>query len=273
MSTPLRDLIHSLEVDAASQAAFADDPVAFLADHGWGGLDGLDVGTALSALADEVPIERAIRLGEIVDGGPQFDHSLSSAIQGLSAATEAATATLGDTPVLPSDPDPLADDPVDPETALDREAPTPGGHDGYDGDPTLGIDHRDPSDESTEPTDTGDDPAAAIDSIGEPGRFRDDADHDGLEHIDDLDHLDAGPGHDDAVPADEPGSAQVQPVVEELPGADVGGEVVAGGEPSALDADPVEGLDPVAEHEPLAQEPDVGPDLADAEAAPEADDL
>src|SRR5687767_9822169 len=89
MSTPLRDLIVSLQVDPGSQAAFAADPAAFLDQHGWGDLDGLDVGTALAALAAEAPIEQATRLDEVAADADGLDGGLAGAITGLGAAAEA----------------------------------------------------------------------------------------------------------------------------------------------------------------------------------------
>ena len=81
MSTPLRELITSLSADSTSRDAFAADPAAFLAEHGWADLDGQDVGTALGALAAEAPIDQAIRLSELADAD-------GDAVAGLSAAAD-----------------------------------------------------------------------------------------------------------------------------------------------------------------------------------------
>jgi hypothetical protein len=90
MSTPLRLLLTDLLDDPAARAAFDRDPAAFLADHGWDGLDGADVHTALGALTHELPVDQAARLAPLVDGESAFDGGgLSAAIAGLQAATAA----------------------------------------------------------------------------------------------------------------------------------------------------------------------------------------
>jgi hypothetical protein len=123
MSTPLRELINRLASDSTSQAAFADDPAGFLDEHGWGDLDGQDVGTALGALADEAPIDQAVRLSDLVDADGM------DAVAGL----EAAAAALAEVPV---NGDSVVELAADPDLALDRQdAPD------EDGDPSLGIDH------------------------------------------------------------------------------------------------------------------------------------
>jgi hypothetical protein len=132
MSTPLRDLITSLSVDSASQAAFAANPGRFLAEHGWADLDGQDVGTAVSALADEAPIDQAVRLSELVNDG--FDGDAA-------AGLEAAAAALADEPVN-GDSDVL--ELADPDLALDR--------------PDNGIDDESDIDDETDIDDIDDGP-------------------------------------------------------------------------------------------------------------------
>jgi hypothetical protein len=107
MSTPLRELINRLAVDSTSQAAFAADPARFLAEHGWADLGGEDVGTALSALADEAPIDQAVRLNDIAE---------DDAVAGLEAAAAVFAEPNGQL--------------ADPDLGIDRD----------DRDPSLGID-------------------------------------------------------------------------------------------------------------------------------------
>jgi hypothetical protein len=90
MSTPLRLLLTDLLDDPAARVAFDRDPEGFLADHGWDGLDGGDVHTALGALTHELPVDQAARLAPLVDGGSAFDGGgLGAAIAGLQAAAAA----------------------------------------------------------------------------------------------------------------------------------------------------------------------------------------
>ena len=126
MSTPLRDLITTLLFDGVEQAAFAADPVGFLGDHGWSELDGQDVGAALSALVDELPVEQAAQLSAVVAEADSFDEGLSGAITGLGMATEAFSG-----PALPG-----AESFLDPATAIDA-----GDHPDIV-DPAAGIDEH-----------------------------------------------------------------------------------------------------------------------------------
>src|SRR5262245_51016359 len=90
MSTPLRLLLTELLDDAAVRSAFDADPEAFLAEHGWDGLDGTDVHTALGALTHELPVDQAARFAPVVAEDAAFDGGgLSGAIAGLQAATVA----------------------------------------------------------------------------------------------------------------------------------------------------------------------------------------
>jgi hypothetical protein len=252
MSTPLRDLITSLAIDSTSQAAFATDPAAFLADHGWGDLDGQDVGTALGALADESPIEQATRLGEVAGGTDALDDGLAGAISSLGAAAAVLgeSAALGESADDPGADNPGADDPPVDDPAADQLAPDPGAAldrdelaehhdgDGADGDPSLGIDE-------------GYEPDANGSGGGEPEGDQFDAD--------DLDRAVFRPQ-----PEHQPAGRN------EPPPPDPGGDTEP--EPGTpLLADPLEGLDPVGEPEPWTQQPDDGgtADLAE----PEDDDL
>jgi hypothetical protein len=93
MSTPLRDLLHDLLFDPPARAAFAADPEQYLGDHGWDGLRGADVESALDALTDELPPDQAARIAPLVADdngladGP--DDGLAGAIAELAAATSA----------------------------------------------------------------------------------------------------------------------------------------------------------------------------------------
>jgi hypothetical protein len=135
MSTPLRELITRLAVDSASQADFAADPAGFLAEHGWSELDGQDVSTALGALADESPIDQAIRLGDVVAGADGLDGGLDGAITALGAAA----AVLAEAPVPPNG-DSDAVELADPDLTLDRQDAA---DQDLDRDPSLGIDEGD----------------------------------------------------------------------------------------------------------------------------------
>jgi hypothetical protein len=141
MSTPLRELITRLADDPTSQADFAADPAGFLAEHGWSELDGQDVGTALGALADESPIDQAVRLGDVVAGADGLDGGLDGAITGLGAAA----AVLAEVPVPPAPPNGDSDavELADPDLTLDRQDAA---GEGLDRDPSLSIDDGDESD-------------------------------------------------------------------------------------------------------------------------------
>lgn len=167
MSTPLRELINRLAVDSTSQAAFSADPERFLAEHGWADLDGEDVGTAMIALADEAPIDQAVRLSDIAE---------DDAISGL----EAAAAVLAGNGELP-----------DPDLTIDR-------HDDGDRDPSLSIDDADDGPDGPDRLDDADD---GLDSAfrgahedggdGEPGDLPEPAGD--TDDIGDIDDSDPGP--------------------------------------------------------------------------------
>ena len=114
MSTPLRDLIGDLLGDPSTRVAFAADPAGFLRGHGWDGLDGPDVRAALTALAEELPIEQASRVVEALGEGERFAEGLDGAIQGLGLA---AGLDAGDLLVGESR--------TDPQLGLDEDAPVP----------------------------------------------------------------------------------------------------------------------------------------------------
>jgi hypothetical protein len=87
MSTPLRTLVNDLLHDPSARATFAADPAGYLDDHGWGGLDGADIGTAFDALRQELPIDEAVLLGSVDTGS--FGDGATGAITGLQAAAAA----------------------------------------------------------------------------------------------------------------------------------------------------------------------------------------
>jgi hypothetical protein len=242
MSTPLRDLITRLAADSTSQAAFADDPAGFLAEHGWGDLDGQDVGTALGALADEAPIEQAARLGDVADGLDGVD----GAITGLGAAA----AVFADVP----GPNGEADEAV--ELAAD------------DRDPSLGIDEDGDGDDGP---DIGDE--SGIDDIDDESHIDD------IDDIDEIDDVDDGPDGPDGldVPDDEldtstfrapgeyedDGEEAPEPAADAEPDADADADADA----PALPADPDNGIDEGADHESF-----IDADDGDAAAVPEPED-
>ena len=92
MSTPLRTFVNDLLHDDAARAAFADDPASYLDDHGWSDLDGPDVGTALGALVEELPIDQAIRLHPVAVEADQLGADGLGAVAGLEAAAAAFSA-------------------------------------------------------------------------------------------------------------------------------------------------------------------------------------
>lgn len=203
MSTPLRELINRLADDSSSQAAFAADPAGFLAEHGWADLDGQDVGTALGALADEAPIEQAVRLGEV---------EAEDAIAGLGAAA----AVFADVPANGQDPDLTLDrqDDSDPSSSIDE---IDGIDDGMDDGPD-GPDGLDVSDEDLDGAfrgdheDRGDGEEAAEPTVeGEPEPdISDDHDiplGDPTGGIDEIDEIDEGVGHESFVDTDDGGDA------------------------------------------------------------------
>jgi hypothetical protein len=210
MSTPLRELITSLSVDATSRDAFAANPARFLAEHGWADLDGEDVSTALGALVDEAPIEQAVRLSEVDTDG--FD-----AVAGLEAAAaalaEAPAPTNGEVDELAPDPDMALDRPDeddrDPSLGIDEDGDEPdlddadGGPDGPDrldvSDDELDtstfrspVDYEDDGEEAAEPAaDAQPDTEALPDiSLGDP-----------------TGGIDQGAGHESFIDTDDDGEA------------------------------------------------------------------
>jgi hypothetical protein len=201
MSTPLRELINRLADDSSSQAAFAADPAGFLAEHGWADLDGQDVGTALGALADEAPIDQAVRLGEV---------EAEDAIAGLGAAA-AVFAENGEL--------------ADPDLTLDRQE-TDEDVEGVDRDPSDGIDDGpdgpDRLDEADDELDTsafrspadheGDGEEAAEPTVeGEPEPDEPDIPlgdpTGGIDEIGEIGEIDEGVGHESFVDTDDGGDA------------------------------------------------------------------
>jgi hypothetical protein len=219
MSTPLRDLITSLSVDSASQAAFAANPGRFLAEHGWADLDGQDVGTAVSALADEAPIDQAVRLSELVNDG--FDGDAAAGLEAAAAAL-ADEPVNGDSDVLElADPDLALDRPdngIDDESDIDDETDIDDIDDGPDGPDRLDVaddeldtstfraidDYEDDGQEAAEPAadavaaegDT--DPVASDIPLGDPSGG-----------------IDQGAGHESLIDTDDDGDAVVVPEPED----------------------------------------------------------
>jgi hypothetical protein len=240
MSTPLRDLITSLASDPRSQAEFAADPARFLGDHGWGDLDGQDIGTALGALADESSIEHATRLGEIA-GGDGHGDGLGGAITAL----EAAASALGEDARVAGGAD------VDPDLVLDHpgDGTALGDLDVAEGDPSSDIDGA-AAEAPDDDVDVDD-----LDDIGDVDDLRATGDPDdeldgrlfrspaagsnGEEPDDDLDRARFGA-------ADESGD-EPEPDVPPVADADVpeGPDV-----PDAPGADVPLGDDPLAAHDP-----------------------
>jgi hypothetical protein len=238
MSTPLRDLITSLASDPRSQAEFAADPARFLGDHGWGDLDGQDIGTALGALADESSIEHATRLGEIA-GGDGHGDGLGGAITAL----EAAASALGE------DAGAVGGADVDPDLALDQpgDGPAVGDLDVAEGDPSSDIDGaaaEAPDDDVDDVGATGD-PDDELD--GQLFRSPAAAASNGEEPDDDLDRARFGAADESGDGPEPDGPPVADPDVPEAP--DV---------PGAPDADVPLGDDPLDPHDALA--PPDGPE-------------
>jgi hypothetical protein len=166
MSTPLRELIARLADDPSTQAAFAADPVAFLGGHGWTDLDGQDVGTALGALAQELPVAQAVRFGEVAAATDSLDGGLAGAVSAL----DSVTVGVGEAPPAG---DGVLDDPA---LVLDDAAAD--GTDGTDGTVVDGLDDDDPGLDGLDGLDDNDpgldgldeirfDPAAGIDDVAD----------------------------------------------------------------------------------------------------------
>jgi hypothetical protein len=206
MSTPLRLLLTELLDDTAVRSAFDADPEAFLAEHGWDGLDGADVHTALDALTHELPVDQAARLAPLVAEDAAFDgDGLSAAIAGLQAATAA----------------------VDDLAATNGAGADDGAIDVLTDDPAAGIDadsDRTPLGESErvsadaeEDDEAETDPSSGIDDLG----FGD-APHTALAPEADVDagSDDAEAGHDEATGDLTGGLASDQTTPAELIGDD-----------------------------------------------------
>jgi hypothetical protein len=117
MSTPLRDLLHDLLFDAPARAAFAADPEQYLGDHGWDGLRGEDVESALDALVDELPPEQAARIAPFVANGDGLEDGLDDGLASAIAELEAATSAFDE-------------EALDPGASLDLDAPDGSAADG-----------------------------------------------------------------------------------------------------------------------------------------------
>jgi hypothetical protein len=175
MSTPLRLLLTELLDDTAVRSAFDADPEAFLAEHGWDGLDGADVHTALDALTHELPVDQAARLAPLVADDVAFDgDGLSAAIAGLQAATAAVEdlavtngADDGAIEVLTDDPAAGIDSDSDGGSAPRPHEPDAADaeEDGADTDPSSGIDDLSFGDAHTAPVPEAEVEAGADDEV------------------------------------------------------------------------------------------------------------
>jgi hypothetical protein len=188
MSTPLRELLTGILFDGATRAGFTSDPAAFLQDHGWGELDGADVHDALSALVDDVPLDRAAAIAPVADAAPADAEGLTGAVDGLLLATASVDARFGHL------------DEADPAAELDRFDEAGSDEDDDDEDDDVGDLDLDRFDETAthdrEPT--PDDDGAAGD-----GAFRveDLADVDTPEDFDGITEFgELEPTHFDVIP-------------------------------------------------------------------------
>lgn len=246
MSTPLRDLIGDLLGDPSTRVAFAADPAGFLRGHGWDGLDGPDVRAALTALAEELPIEQASRVVEALGEGERFAEGLDGAIQGLGLA---AGLDAGDLLVGESR--------TDPQLGLDEDAPVP-----------VDDGHAPAADSAAPPADADvapDDPTAT----GAPGPDRaglGDATLDPTEGIDSGPDERTSPGLHDNGQGPHPDPAGGLDLDTAPPDEPVAVEVGAGDQYSELDTAPDDPGAPDGDGPPGASDPDgdLLDDLGDA---------
>ncbi len=156
MSTPLRTFVNDLLHDDAARSAFAADPASYLDDHGWSDLDGPDVGTALGALVDELPIDQAVRLHPVAVEADHLGADGLGAVAGLQAAAAAFAGT---------DDAAMTDPPADPATILDDDGQQSGP---LDDDPSNGIDDPGVDEDGVDGEDAGtSSPDAAIEDPGD----------------------------------------------------------------------------------------------------------
>jgi hypothetical protein len=190
MSTPLRILVDDLLHDSAARASFAADPEGYLGEHGWAELDGADVGTALTVLRQELPIDEAARLGGL--DADTFGDGPAGAISGLQAAAAAFDIDWSDDPATTLDElTPSAEDDLEELEDASGTFEFP-----------LSEDSNVPEAESGQPDDSEVDGEVDADTyeledplgdLGEPDPFADaDLDMDGWSEIDIDEGLDDG---------------------------------------------------------------------------------
>lgn len=203
MATPLATLLHGVLHDADVRAEFAASPDAFLADHGWPGLDAADLREALMVLADGAPAATA---GALVTGAEAIDADVEGSTTAGAGLLEALTAIGAVAPVeVEPDHDPADLDDVDDVDEIRHQDP-----DGPS-DETEDTDAEDPDDQqrpdgSASPSDGLAERLDALDQMATDGAPTDvRSEHDALHDVD-VDHgLGHGLDHDlDHDPFDEP---------------------------------------------------------------------